>query len=128
MRTFEKEITWNTCEADEKGEVVEVEKKKVAIFKELNKLDKLQHKLHFKIMSLFEGLEKSNDESDSLGISSDGLYDITVKAINILLITNENFTDMDKQEWLHDSLSLLQFGLWLFKEKFSPFFSKFNMT
>ena len=126
---FEKEITWKTLEFDAKEEKhTEVEKTKTATFKELNQLDKAQHKLHFKIMSIFEGLEKSKDEADSLGISSDGLYDITVKAINILLVPDENFTEMDKQEWLNDSLSLLSFGMWLFKEKFSPFFSKLKMN
>jgi hypothetical protein len=129
MNTFEKEISWGTLEFDAKEEKhIEVEKTKIATFKELNKLDRTQHKLHFKIMSLFEGLEKSKDEADSVGISSDGLYDITIKAINILLTPDENFTEMDKNEWLNDSLSLLNFGLWLFKEKFAPFFSRLKMN
>lgn len=127
MITFEKELSWVSYEPQGE-EVVEVTRIKIATFKELNRTDKLQHKLHFKLISLFEGLEKSKDEEDTIGISSDGLYDITVKAINILLTPNEVFTEMDKKEFLNDSIALLEFGMWLFQEKFTPFFSKFKMS
>ena len=129
MKTFTKEISWVGYEVDtEKTETVETKRTKTATFYELNRTDKRQHKLHFKLISLFEGLEKSKDEVDSIGISSDGLYDITVKAINILIIENESFNNVDKREFLNDSIALLEFGMWLFKEKFAPFFSTFQMS
>jgi hypothetical protein len=129
MSTYIKELKFITAVFDEKTEaVIEKEVIKTANFKELSRLDKTQHKLHFKLISLFEGLEKSMDEQDSIGISSDGLYDITVKAVKILLVTDSEFTENDKNDFLNDSISLLQFGMWLFKEKFTPFFSAFNMT
>ena len=79
MSTYTKELKFITAIFDEKTEgVSEKEVIKTATFKELSRLDKTQHKLHFKLISLFEGLEKSKDEQDSIGISSDGLYDITV--------------------------------------------------
>jgi hypothetical protein len=127
MNTFEKEISYVSCvynpETEKEAEMSVV---KTVTFKELSRLDKDQHKLHFKLISLFEGLEKDSDDS-SIGISSDALYDITVKAINILVINNDSFTAVDKKDFLSDSIALLEFGMWLFKEKFSPFFSKFKL-
>lgn len=129
IQTFEKEITWVGWDVDaENNTTVETPRTKIATFKELSRTDKTQHKLHFKLLALFEGLEKSKDEEDSIGISSDGLYDITVKAVNILFVASDQFNEADKKEFLNDSIALLEFGLWLFKEKFSPFFSKFKMS
>jgi len=128
-KTFEKEVSYISWGLNDEGtDTVENVVTKVATFKELSRTDKLQHKLHFKLISLFEGLEKEKGESDSVGISSDGLYDITVKAINILLIPTPSFTENDKKEFLSDSIALLEFGMWLFKEQFSPFFSKFKLS
>lgn len=129
MKTFEKEISYVSWGVDaEKETTVETLVTKTATFKELSRTDKTQHKLHFKLISLFEGLEREKDESDSIGISSDGLYDITVKAVNILFVPTTNFTEADKKEFLSDSMALLDFGLWIFKNQFSPFFSKFKMS
>jgi hypothetical protein len=129
MITFEREITWVGYDVDaENNTTIENTRVKTATFKELSRTDKDQHKLHFKLISIFEGLEKSKDEENSIGISTDGLYDITVKAINILLTPTANFTEIDKKEFLNDSIALLNFGLWLFKEKFSPFFANFKMN
>jgi hypothetical protein len=129
MITFEKEIEWVGWEFDaDKNSTVERTRVKTATFKELNRTDKEQHKLHFKLISLFEGLEKEKGEEGSFDISSDGLYDITVKAVKVLFIENESFTKVDKEEFLTDSIALLSFGMWLFKEKFTPFFSSFKMN
>jgi hypothetical protein len=127
MNTFEKEVSYiavgyNTD--SEKAEETQVTK--IATFKELSRLDPNQHKLHFKLISLFEGLDKGEDEG--MGISSDGLYDITVKAINILFVPTDAFTELDKKDFLKDSIALLEFGMWLFKEKFSVFFSAFKKS
>ncbi len=129
MKTFEKEISWVGWEFDaSSNDMVEKTRTKIATFKDLNRTDKSQHKLHFKLISLFEGTEKSKDEPDTIGVSSDGLYDITVKAINLLLTENESFTKVDKEEFLNDSVALLSFSMWLFKEKFTPFFQSFNVN
>jgi hypothetical protein len=128
MKEFEKEISWVVWEYDENSpeKTVQKNRTKTATFKELNRTDKAQHKLHFRLISLFEGLDKGKEDPDSIGISSDGLYDITTQAVKILLIENEAFSKIDKDEFLQDSIALLSFGLWLFKEKFTPFFSQFN--
>ena len=53
---------------------------------------------------------------------------ITVKAIEDLLTENESFTKADKEGFLNDSMALLPFGIWLIKEKFTPFFSNFKVN
>lgn len=98
---------------------------KTATFKDLIRTDKSQHKLHFKIISIFEHFGVKEDGPE-MKIDSDGIYDLTVKAVNTLLVTDESFTVQDKAEFLNDSAALFEFGLWLLGAKIAPFFSKFN--
>lgn len=98
---------------------------KVATFKELSRTDKAQHKLHFKIVAIFEHFG-AKDEGADMKIDSDGVYDLTVKAINTLLIADPDFTVQDKAEFLNDSAAIFGFGFWLLGEKIAPFFSTFN--
>lgn len=117
METYKKEISFlSQVLVGEQFESQEV--KKVATFKELSRTDKDQHKLHFMLVSIF----KSNG-NDEMKLDSDQLYDITVKAISSTLITDENFTEQDKMEFLGDGGALIQFGMWLLADKISPFFS-----
>jgi hypothetical protein len=145
MKTFIKNISWATFEYDEatKG-TKEVEKTAEVTFKALNRFDKSQHKLHFKILSMFEGmgddkkealnsasseLEREEIVKDSgLGVNTDSLCDITGKAINMLVICDDKFTENDKKELLQDSLALISVGLWLFGNHFAPFFQKLVLT
>jgi hypothetical protein len=92
--------------------------KKVAYFRELSRMDKTQHKLHFKLISVFE-----SNEDERVQVDSDKLYDITVQAIKLLLITDKNFTEQDKTIFLSDSGALFKFGYWFLAEKIAPFFS-----
>lgn len=98
---------------------------KSATFKDLSRTDKSQHKLHFKIISIFEHFGAKESEGD-VKIDSDGVYDLTVKAINTLLIPDPDFTVQDKAEFLNDSAAIFDFGFWLLGEKIAPFFSIFN--
>ena len=98
---------------------------KVATFKELSRTDRSQHKLHFKIIAIFEHFKAGDD--GNIKIDSDGVYDLSVKAINTLLVTDKDFTDQDKAEFLNDSAAIFDFGFWLLGEKITPFFSKFNL-
>jgi hypothetical protein len=136
MQTFQKEITFLSKEFDEskvnepcKG-WVEAPITKIATFKELSRTDKSQHKLHFKIIAIFEhfGVKEEDTDGENLQvkIDSDGVYDLTVKAINTLIIPDPSFTMQDKAELLNDSAGIFQFGFWLLGEKIAPFFSKFN--
>lgn len=134
MKTFTKELTWMTYEPGEKpGDVKEVFKTKIATFKELNRTDKTQHKLHFKIMSILQGSKEENSEENKeekgeININTDVLYDITAKSVKQLLVCDNDFTEMDKNELLNDSIALLEFGGWLLGEKFTPFFVQLKMN
>ena len=125
MEAFEKEITFLSKQLVDGIEWALVETSKTATFKELSRVDKNQHKLHFMMTSIYSSV-KSEDEESKVVIDSDSLYDLTVKAIRILLITNESFTETDKSEFLNDSGAILNFGLWAYKEKFTPFLSSLN--
>ena len=71
---------------------------------------------------------KEGEESGKMNISSDALYDLTVKSINTLLLIDEKFTSQDKTEFLSDSAAILRFGLWMLSEKLMPFFSNFKVS
>lgn len=102
---------------------------KVAHFKELKRTDRDQHKLHFKIISLFEMLNvQADEETGKVNISSDALYDLTVKCIKTLLVIDDQFTEADRNDFLSDSGAILQFSMWMLKEKLMPFFSLFKMS
>lgn len=130
MKTFEREISWVIWEFDaDKNDTVEKTRTKTATFNELNRTDKSQHKLHFKLISLFQGLEGSAESAEDINVSTDALYDITCKAIKTLIVTDgEKFTKTDLEEFLNDSMAILPFGLWMLKEKFSPFFKNLSMS
>ena len=123
METYEKEIIFLSNQLVN-GEWAMVEISKTATFKELSRVARDQHKLHFMLTTLFAGSSKDGGE---VKIDSDSLYDLTVKAIKTLLVINDNFTEGDKTEFLNDSGSILEFALWALHEKFTPFFSTLRM-
>jgi hypothetical protein len=122
--TFTREITFlkNTIEA-EGAKVTPVTKEviKKATFKELSRTDASQHKLQFSLMSM--ALYSKSDD-DKFSIDGDALYNITIKSINALLITDDKFDEKDKAQFLNDSKALINFGTWFLGEKITPFFSK----
>jgi hypothetical protein len=120
MDTFQKEITLFSKvfnEATSKWDQAEIIK--TATFKELDRLDKSQHKLQFKLVTLFK---MNADEDGDPEISSDALYDITVKFINQMILIDKEFNAGDKTEFLQDSGAIFNFGTWLLKDKFTDFF------
>ena len=127
MSTFTRELKWVSWEySDAEGKQIECERVKTATFKELNRTDRTQHKLHFKLISLFEGVQ--NNDPEQVNISTDRLYDITVKTVELLCVPDQSFTETDKQEFMNDSIALLTFGMWLVREKFAPFFTSFSTS
>lgn len=130
MDTFQQPITFlakvfNEDPAVNKWETKEITK--IATFRDLDERDKDQHKLHFKILSVVDlGGIGDNDGDAKVRIDSDALYDLTVKAINQLLVPDETFTIQDKKEFLSDSGAIFNFGMWLLTNKFLPFFSRFT--
>lgn len=128
MQQFQREISFISKIWDEATtSFIEGTVSKVATFKELSRTDKSQHKLHFKIIAIFEHFGVKDGDNESVKIDSDGVYDLTVKAINTLLIPDKSaFTEQDKAEFLNDSAAIFDFGFWLLGEKIAPFFSKFS--
>lgn len=129
MEKFQREISFisqvfEPAENGEGGKWVEKEVKKTATFKDLSRTDRDQHKLHFKIIGVMKQGAKEDGEPGRVEIDSDALYDLTAKAIKTLLEVNEDFNVQDKNEFLADSGAIFNFGLWLLKEKITPFFSK----
>jgi len=131
METFQKDISFLAQTLNgENNEWVLSPVTKTATFKELSRTDRNQHKLHFKIIAIFEAFGvNADDDSDGtkFKIDSDGVYDLTVKAIKTLLIEDPQFTVQDKTELLNDSGAIFEFGMWLLGEKIVPFFSTFKM-
>ena len=85
MKTFEREIEYAVWEFDAtQKEPVEKTIQKTVSFNELSRNNKGQHKLHFKIISLFQS---QGGDANAVNLDSDALYDITVKAINELAIS-----------------------------------------
>lgn len=125
MSTFQKEITFLTKELDTTvtpNVWVNKEVTKTAVFKELDRQDKTQHKFHFKIISLFSTSEKDDEGKEKVNIDSDATYDMTVKGIKILLEIDQQFTAEDKAFFLQDSGAIFSFGMWFMMEKLYPFF------
>jgi hypothetical protein len=126
MNTFEKEIVWSSLELDLKtNELVEVEKKKILVFKELDKFDKKQGKFHFTIASIPNNLIETKDD---FVIEPSFIYDLTKEFVNVMAIIDENssFKESDKTELFDNSQALYFLGHKLLKEKITPFFLKFR--
>lgn len=137
MDTFAKEITFISPEYDQvahdagtPGVWNKLPVTKTATFLELDQTDRDQHKFHFKLMGFFakpgkEGEEEDEDEKpSSLGFDTDATYDLATKFIKKFHVPNPEFTLADRESVLTDSGALVDFALWLVKDKFIPFFLK----
>lgn len=122
MDLFKKDIKFasNILNDAQEFEIMNVTKE--ATFKELDRRDKDQHKLHFMLMAIV----KFNEEGEIL-VDSDILYDFTVRAVKVLLVKTDEFTEQDRVEFLQDSAALLQFGQWMLATKITPFFPILTM-
>lgn len=116
--TFQKEITFiNPAFFDtETAQHIEKEVSKTATFNELSRTDKTQRKYQAMLMSIFKA-----KESGDLQIDYDVFTDIAEKAVETLLVTNETFTDVDKNQFLSDNGAIIDFGMWMLNEKITPF-------
>lgn len=126
---FDKEINFISRGFDGEAQVhTKGRKKATATFQELDATVKAQHRLHFLIISIFKSQPVSPTaipgEKIPAKLDPDILYDLTVKAVQVLWVETPAFTAQDKEEFLCDSGALLPFGLWLMGEKVTPFFSE----
>jgi hypothetical protein len=104
---------------------------KKAVFTELNRRDRKQHKLHFAIVRLFSTSYSGEVDDKKVNLDSDEICDITTRYIKDMLIpgsTMDEFTEGDKKEFLNDSGALIEFGYWLVSEKLIPFFLNLMQT
>lgn len=129
VKTFVREMSWHSPSFDGTNHIVAPVTKEVT-FKELDSRDPDQHKLHFKIMSLYtSGADEDQDGGDAnvnvkrrINVDTDSIYDLTVAAVKKLLVVDQTVTKLDKQDILSDSKALLPFGMWFLTEKAFPFF------
>lgn len=110
-------------------EVVKENTEKIVTIKQLDQGDTSQHRLHFMIMSLYRKKVSINgdDKETRMEMDSDALYDITYRAIQILFVTDEYFTEIDLAELLADSMAILRFGLWFLETHVVPFIAASNL-
>lgn len=126
-------MSWHSPSFDGTNHIM-AEITKQVTFKELDSRDEEQHKLHFKIMSLYTSSPDEDDEpvkqpkegdrvvKKRVNVDTDVIYDLTVSAIKKLLVIDETVTKADRQEILADSKALLPFGMWFLTAKAFPFF------
>jgi hypothetical protein len=130
-KVFKKEIAFiskqpvmETTKENKVGDVIEIEVTKEAVFKELSRTDRTQRDLVFSIMGTMK-----QTGSNKATIDSEGIATLTDKAIELLLIADaKGFTETDKAEFLNDNIAVLNFGLWFFSEKVTPFFAKLKVN
>lgn len=103
--------------------------KKTATFRDLDVTEKVQHKLHFKITSIFKSRPLNEvevvlqpGEIRQAKVDDEVLYELTLKAVQILWVETQSFSARDKEEFLSDSGAILSFGTWFLTEKVLPFF------
>lgn len=124
MATFKKEVSFISSILDGAA-ITEREVKKAATFNELNRRDKSQRQLQFALVAIFPKSNKDGRESRSaIDIDSNTLVSITEDAVKTLLVTDIEFTDTDKAEFLADNMALLSFGLWFLENHIIPFVTK----
>ena len=130
-KVFKKEITFiskqpvmEATKENKVGDIIEVEVTKEAVFKELSRTDRTQRDLVFSIMGTMK-----QTGSNKATIDSEGIATLTDKAIELLLISDaKGFTETDKTEFLNDNIAVLNFGLWFFSEKVTPFFAQLKVN
>ena len=122
IKTFTTEISFLSKEFQE-NDWVEVMVKKAITFKEISRTDKDQHKFHFAIIATFQAF--GDNGKGGVKLDGDAVYDLTVKAIEVLYTETAEFTELNKNELLADSGALFSLGMWLLSEKITPFFQIF---
>lgn len=124
--TFSKEVTFSHLSFDKdnptqrKMEPVT----KMATFRELNQLDRTQHKMHGRLFAFFatSPFGDNEEEGAKMTLDTDGIYDMTTYYIKNFLVVGEEFGIKDKEKLLSDSTALFDLGIWLMRDKFTPFF------
>jgi len=153
--TFKHEISFlrQTIDPRNRETLTTIPAKVKAHFKELNRLDKSQHKLHTMITQTFRKFtftKVERKENDPLPQPLDGepiteeqlrykikmelddeaIYDLTCAFIKTMSILEDrgDFDQQTQSEILADSGALYKFGMWVLGEKIAPFFLSLHET
>lgn len=123
--TFKHTIEYKTRVMTAKGWEKQKIRKEI-IFDQLDETIKSQHRLHFKIVSLYKSKTDKNTAEIEMKLDPETLYDITTEAIRVLVHVDSDFSETDLKEFLSDSLGLLKFGRWFMGEHMVPFIVEYN--
>jgi hypothetical protein len=130
MNTFKKELTYlNVVGVDSsvnppKPKLEPVTKQ--VSFYELSQTDKSQCRLFFMMRPIYRNVTMIGG-SEVVIADPNVLYDLTLHAIEVLMILDDNFTLQDKTEFLNDNFAVLAFGEW-FMQMSAPFFLQYLMN
>jgi hypothetical protein len=91
---------------------------KTFTFKELSRIDRDQHELHFTMMTAFETRGRKSK------IDPGQMLELTDLFINTCFVLVDGITETDKTLLLNDSIAKLKFGTFLLNEKMPPFFQQ----
>lgn len=99
---------------------------KMATFKELDQMDRSQHKFHGRLFAFFamSPFGESEEDGGKMSLDTDGIYDLTVSFVKNFLTTDNEFGIKDREKLLSDSTAMFDLGLWFMKNTFTPFFLK----
>jgi hypothetical protein len=125
MSTFKHEIRFKQNQLDGLEMKLRTVKKTVT-FRELDETNKDQHRLHFRIMSLYKTKMEVDERTKTMSIDTDVLYEITVESVKLLAVVDDSFTEMEMKEFLASSIGVLKFGLWFLENHITPFILEYN--
>lgn len=126
MNTITKTLTYlsYTGVNPENGEPILEPVQKQASFYKLSQTDQRQARLFFMMRPLYRSVQIIGEAEARVIADPNIMYDLTLAAIESLLVVDKEFTELDKKEFLNDTFAVLSFGEW-FLEDSTPFFLKY---
>lgn len=91
---------------------------KTFVFKELSRVDRDQHELHFTMMTAFQNSGKK------MKVDPPQLLQITELFIDTCFVAADGVLEVDKLLLLNDSIAKIKLGTFLLNEKMPPFFQQ----
>jgi hypothetical protein len=133
MNTFEKTLKYLTITGNidsDNQPILEPVERQVSFYK-LSQTDSRQARLFFMMRPLYRSVQMIGNSESTIIADPNVMYDLTLQAIDILLIVDPDgtkagnkFTELDKREFLNDSFAVLSFGEWFLQDS-APFFLKY---
>jgi hypothetical protein len=129
MNTYTKKLKFlsRNGQIDQEGNPIMEPVEKQASFYALSQTDQRQSRLFFMMRPLYREVKVIGDEKATFIADPSILYDLVVYAINVLLIVDDKFTEMDKKEFMNDSFAIMAFGEQFLHDS-TPFFLNYMMN